>query len=282
MKIWGILIFWPSIICEKLSKCEILCEDRELSSWFLFAGGLGSPLQPWLGTWSSLCLCCCRCCPSMCWGSLLPSPAEGLLTPAQLSAGLDSLCMKRGTWGRTCMHWCRLCMAPRWDQGIQRPGNHPEIPEDRYSQHLSRPRGPKEGQPGGRVPKSGINRTAGLGKQQTLSCAPLGDQCLHCTILTTNTQQPWLCSHSMSKQIQSPVLYLLPAGTAPRCEESGKGNKLMAFSLSLTLPSVGGTDMICLGGSDSSFSGLVTLEADVPSKQSKGKKRINRENRVCL
>lgn len=84
----------------------------------------------------------------------------------------------------------------------------------------------------------------------------------------------------MSEQIQSPALYLLPDGTAPMCEESGDGSKFMAFSLSLLLPSVGGTDMICLGGSGSSFSGLVMLEADVPSKQSKGKIRITRENRV--
>lgn len=71
----------------------------------------------------------------------------------------------------------------------------------------------------------------------------------------------------MSEQIWSSVLYLLPAGAAPRCEESGDGNKLISFSLSLLLPSVGGTDMICLGGSGSSFLGLVTSEADVPSKQ---------------
>lgn len=58
----------------------------------------------------------------------------------------------------------------------------------------------------------------------------------------------------------------MPDGTAPRCEESGDGNKLRAFSLSLLLPSVGGTDMICLGGSGSSFSGLVMLKADVQSR----------------
>lgn len=102
------------------------------------------------------------------------------------------------------------------------------------------------------------------------------------TILTTNIQQPWLCSHFMSEHIWSPVLYLLPAGTAPRCEESGDGNKLMAFSFSLLLPSVGGTDMICLDGSGSSPSGLVMLEADVPSKQSKEKIRTTRENSLTL
>lgn len=72
----------------------------------------------------------------------------------------------------------------------------------------------------------------------------------------------------------------MPDGTAPRREESGDGNKLRAFSLSLLLPSVRGTDMMCLGGPGSSFSGLVMLEADVPSKQSKEKIRITRENRV--
>lgn len=84
----------------------------------------------------------------------------------------------------------------------------------------------------------------------------------------------------MSEHIRSPVLYLLPAETAPRCEESGNGIKLRAFSFSLLLPSVGGTDMICLGGSGSSFSRLVMLEADVPAKHSKGKIRTTRENRV--
>lgn len=84
----------------------------------------------------------------VCAGILsLPLPAEGLLTPARFSAGLDLLCMKRGTWGRKCMHWCSLGMEPGWDQGIQRPGNPPEIPKDRYSQHVSRPRGLKEGRP---------------------------------------------------------------------------------------------------------------------------------------
>lgn len=74
---------------------------------------------------------------------------------------------------------------------------------------------------------------------------------------------------------ESPVLYLLPAETAPRCEESGHGIRLMAFSFSLILPSVGGIDMICLGGSGSSFSRLGMLEADVPAKQSKGKIKDN-------
>lgn len=78
------------------------------------------------------------------------------------------------------------------------------------------------------------------------------------------------------------MLYLLLAWTAARCEESGDGDKFMAFSFSLLLSSVGSTDMICLGGSSSSFPGLMMLEADVPSKQSKWKIRITRENSLTL
>lgn len=122
-------IFWPRIICDKLSDCEILC-DRELSS--------GSCLQPSpaLAGDKKVPVSVLLQMPSpVCAGVLsLPLPAEGLSTPTWLSADLDLLCMKTGTWGRTCMHCCSLCMEPGWDQGIQRPGNHPEIPEHRYSQ----------------------------------------------------------------------------------------------------------------------------------------------------
>lgn len=87
---------------------------------------------------------------------------------------------------------------------------------------------------------------------------------------------------SMLEQIQNLLLYLLPVGDTPRCEESGDGNRLISFSLSLFLFSVGVKDMFsCFCGStSSSFSELVTLEADVPSKENKGKMKITRENRI--
>jgi len=89
---------------------------------------------------------------------------------------------------------------------------------------------------------------------------------------------------SILKQIQNLLLYLLPAGGTPRCEESGDGNRLISFSLSLFLFSVGVKDMFsCLGGStSSSFSDLAISEADTPSKENKGKINIARENRVWL
>ena len=82
---------------------------------------------------------------------------------------------------------------------------------------------------------------------------------------------------SMLEQIQNLLLYLLPAGDTPTCEESGDGNRLISFSLSLFLFSVGVKDMFsCLGSStSSSFPEWVILEADVPSKENKGKMKIN-------
>lgn len=89
---------------------------------------------------------------------------------------------------------------------------------------------------------------------------------------------------SMLEQIQNLLLYLLPAGDTPRYEESGDGNRLISFSLSLFLFSVGVKDTFsCLGGSTSSaFSELVILEADVPSKENKEKAKITGENRYWL
>lgn len=68
------------------------------------------------------------------------------------------------------------------------------------------------------------------------------------------------------REYKAPSETALLAGTAARCEESGDGDKFMAFSFSLLLSSMGRTDMICLGGSSSSFPGLVMLEADVQSR----------------
>lgn len=86
----------------------------------------------------------------------------------------------------------------------------------------------------------------------------------------------------VSKQI-SLLLHLPRAGDTPSCEESGDGNKLISFSLSLFLLSVGVKDMFsCLGGSiSSSFSELVVPEGDIPAKENRQVKS-SMENKVCL
>lgn len=107
---------------------------------------------------------------------------------------------------------------------------------------------------------------------------------LHCTESERKAVLSCVYDHSSVKANQNLLFHLLHAGDIPSCEESGDGNKLISFSLSLFLFSVGVKDMFsCLGGStSSSFSELVILEGDIPAKENKGKVKSSRENKVCL
>lgn len=161
-----------------------------------------------------------------------------------------------------------------------------EIPQNRYSQHLSKPGELKEGRTGGHVLKLGIDSSAAVGKRQIFkSMTTLISNIFIWTILKAKGKQTCLVYMviPVSKQI-SPLLHLPRAGDIPSCEESGDGNKLISFSLSLFLLSVGVKDMFsCLGGStSSSFSELAVPEGDIPAKENKGQVKSSRENEVCL
>lgn len=78
------------------------------------------------------------------------------------------------------------------------------------------------------------------------------------------------------------LFYLLHAGDIPGCEGSDDGSRLISFSFSSCLFSVGVKDTFsCLGGStSSSFSEVLMLEGDIPAKEIKGKVRSTIQKEV--
>lgn len=105
------------------------------------------------------------------------------------------------------------------------------------------------------------------------------EQCVPHTALKADGEQSGLGSHFSARANSASGLYSLPAGATPGREESGDGSRLSSLSPSLFLFSMGVKEMFsCLAGSAScSFAALVAFEADVPSKESKGKVKSARE-----
>lgn len=111
-----------------------------------------------------------------------------------------------------------------------------------------------------------------LGKRQIFSWDHFEQECVHLHYSKIQHSCPY--GHFIVTENQIVLFYLLRAGDIPGCEGSGDGSRLISFSLSLCLLSVGVKDTSsCLGGStSSSFSEVVTLEGDIPAKEIKGKR----------
>lgn len=124
-----------------------------------------------------------------------------------------------------------------------------------------------------------LQRNTNNVKRQIFKRNPFEEQYIHYTTLKANGKQAYLHGH-FNVRANSESVSLLPASGTPGREESVDGNRLISFSLSIFLFSVGIKDLFSgLGGStSSSFPESAILEADVPSKKNKGKMKITREN----
>lgn len=187
-------------------KLEILCEYTELFSWFLFVRWPRSSLQSSLRDVElpePLSILPGRCsCQHIAWFCSLSQAGRPVDTCRALF------------WPRFVLHReghraRSVCidLVWAWSQDGTRhvPGKCTlEIPQNRYSQHLSKPGELKEGRTGGHVLKLGIDSSAAAGKRQIFkSMTTLISNIFVWTILKAKGKQSCVYGHSSVKANQS-------------------------------------------------------------------------------